>query len=94
MAGGGSSILARGRLGSAGKRRDSGVGSPRVPFRGFVAAEERPMMVISDVGGRQTLRVVVRRGAGSAGATSRAGNSGGGLRRWWRAQATGNEPES
>jgi hypothetical protein len=45
MASGGSSIPARGRLGSAGKGRGSGVGSPRVPFRGLLAA------VLSDAGG-------------------------------------------
>jgi hypothetical protein len=51
MAGGGSSIPARGRLGSAGKGRGSGVGSPRVPFRGLLAAEEQPAAVLGDAGG-------------------------------------------
>jgi hypothetical protein len=51
MAGGGSSILARGRLGSAAKGWGSGVGSPRVPFRGFLAAEEQPAAVLGDAGG-------------------------------------------
>jgi hypothetical protein len=51
MAGGGSSILVRGRLGSAGKGRGSGVGSPRVPFRGLLAAEEQPAAVLGDAGG-------------------------------------------
>jgi hypothetical protein len=49
MAAGGSSIPARGRLGSAGKGRGSGVGSPRVPFRGLLAAEEQPTMVLHGV---------------------------------------------
>jgi hypothetical protein len=48
MAGGGSSIPASGRLGSAGKGRGSGVGSPRVPFCGLLAAEEQPTAVLSD----------------------------------------------
>jgi hypothetical protein len=52
MAGGGSSIPARGRLGSAGKGRGSGVSSPRVPFRGLFAAEEQPAVVLGDTGGR------------------------------------------
>jgi hypothetical protein len=51
MAGGGSSIPVRGRLGSAGKGRGSGVGSPRVPFRGLLAAEEQPTAVLGDAGG-------------------------------------------
>jgi hypothetical protein len=42
MTSGGSSIPARGRLGSAGKGQGSGVGSPRVPFHGLLAAEEQP----------------------------------------------------
>jgi hypothetical protein len=50
MAGGGSSIPARGRLGSAGKE-GSGVGSPRVPFHGLLAAEEQPTAVLDDAGG-------------------------------------------
>jgi hypothetical protein len=41
----------RGRLGSAGKGRGSGVGSPRVPFRGLLAAEEQPTAVLGDAGG-------------------------------------------
>jgi hypothetical protein len=52
MASGGSSIRARGRLGSAGKGRGNGVGSPRVPFRGLLAAEEQLAAVLSDAGGR------------------------------------------
>jgi hypothetical protein len=52
MADGGSSIPARGRLGSAGKGRGSGVGSPRVPFCGLLAAEEQPAAVLGDAGGR------------------------------------------
>jgi hypothetical protein len=52
MAGGGSSIPARGRLSSAGKGWGSGVGSPRVPFRGLLAAEEQPAAVLDDAGGR------------------------------------------
>jgi hypothetical protein len=52
MAGGGSSIPARGRLGSAGKGRGSGVGSPRVPFRGLLAAEEQLAALLYDAGGR------------------------------------------
>jgi hypothetical protein len=51
MAGGGSSIPARWRLGSAGKGRGSGVGSPRVPFRGLLTAEEQSAAVLSDAGG-------------------------------------------
>jgi hypothetical protein len=51
MAGGGSSIPARGRLGLAGKGQGSGVGSPRVPFRGLLAAEEQPVAVLGDAGG-------------------------------------------
>jgi hypothetical protein len=52
MAGGGSSIPAKGRLGSAEKGRGSGVGSPRVPFRGLVVAEEQPAAVLGDADGR------------------------------------------
>jgi hypothetical protein len=51
MAGGGSSIPARGRLGSAAKGRGSGVGSPRVPFSGLLAAEEQPTAVLGNAGG-------------------------------------------
>jgi hypothetical protein len=51
MGGGGSSIPTRGRLGSAGKGRGSGVGSPRVPFRGLLAPDEQPAAVLGDVGG-------------------------------------------
>jgi hypothetical protein len=51
MDGRGSSIPARGRLGSAGKGRRSGVGSPRVPFRGLLAAEEQPAAVLGDADG-------------------------------------------
>jgi hypothetical protein len=51
MAGRGSSIPVRGRLGSAGKGWGSAVGSPRVPFRGLLAAEEQPAAVLGDAGG-------------------------------------------
>jgi hypothetical protein len=51
MAGGGSSIPARGRLGLAGKGRGSGVGSLRVPFCGLLAAEEQPAAVLGNTGG-------------------------------------------
>jgi hypothetical protein len=51
MAGRGSSIPVRGRIGSAGKGWRSGVGSPRVPFRGLLAAEEQPAAVLGDAGG-------------------------------------------
>jgi hypothetical protein len=44
MTGGGSSISVRGRLGSAGKVRGSGVGW--VPFYGLLAAEEQPVAVL------------------------------------------------
>jgi hypothetical protein len=62
MAGGGSSILVRGRLGSAGKGRGSGVGSPRVPFRGLLAAEEQPAAVIGGARLRRLLEETGRRG--------------------------------
>jgi hypothetical protein len=51
IAGGGSSIPARGRLGTAGKGRGSGVGSPRVAFRGLLASEEQPAAVLGDADG-------------------------------------------
>jgi hypothetical protein len=51
MAGGGSSIPVRGRLGSVEKGRGSGVGSPRVPFRGLLAAEKQPAVVLGDADG-------------------------------------------
>jgi hypothetical protein len=38
----------RGRPGWAGKGRGSGLGSSRDPFRGFVAAEEQSVVVLSD----------------------------------------------
>jgi hypothetical protein len=84
----------KGRLSSARKGRGSGVGSPRVPFCGLLAAEEQSATVLSDAGGRRPLYVVVRRGASSVGATSCVGDSSEGVRRWWRAQATENEPGS
>jgi hypothetical protein len=46
--GGDGRIPTRGRPGWAGKGTESGLGSSRVPFRGFVAAEERPVVVLSD----------------------------------------------
>jgi hypothetical protein len=60
MADGGGSIPARERLGSARKGRGSGVGSPRVPFLGLVAVEERSVVVLNDAGGWRPLRVVNR----------------------------------
>jgi hypothetical protein len=63
---------ARERSGWAGKGRGRGLDSPRVPFRGFVAAEERPVVVLGaqwshdrlcsdsgkeDVGARQLVTV-------------------------------------
>jgi hypothetical protein len=66
MAGGGSSISARGRLGSAGKGRGSGVGSPRVPFHGLLAVEEQPTMVLRSVARCQLWECLFRRGAGTA----------------------------
>jgi hypothetical protein len=35
----------------------------------MLAAKEQPTVVLSDAGGRRPLRVVVRHGAGSVGAT-------------------------
>jgi hypothetical protein len=65
MAAGGSSIPARGRLGSAGKGRGSGVGSPRVPFRGLLAAEEQPTMVLHGVARCQPQERLFRQGGGT-----------------------------
>jgi hypothetical protein len=53
MAGGGSSIPVRRRLGSAEKGRGSGVGSPRVPFRGLDDMEGGPAR---GLGGARLLR--------------------------------------
>jgi hypothetical protein len=65
MAGGGSSIPARGRLGSAGKGWGSGVGTPRVPFRGSMAAEEQPTMVLCGVARCKPREHLFRRGGGT-----------------------------
>jgi hypothetical protein len=61
MTGGGSSISVRGRLGSAGKVRGSGVGSPRVPFCGLLAAEEQPAAVLGGTMLRRPLERLSRR---------------------------------
>jgi hypothetical protein len=65
MAGGGSSIPVRGRLGSTGKGRGSGVGSPRVPFHGSLAAEEQPTMVLCGVARCQQREHQFPRGGGT-----------------------------
>jgi hypothetical protein len=66
MGGGGSSIPARGRLGLAGKGRGSGVGSPRVPFHGLLAAEEQPAMVLRGVARCQPWERLFWQGGGTA----------------------------
>jgi hypothetical protein len=66
MAGGGSSIPTRGRLGSTGKGRGSGVGSPRVPFRGLDGAEGVPAMVLRGIARCQPRERLFRRGGGTA----------------------------
>jgi hypothetical protein len=66
MAGGGSSVPARGRLGSARKGWGSGVGSHRVLFHGLLAAEEQPTMVLHGVARCQPRERLFRRGGGTA----------------------------
>jgi hypothetical protein len=58
-------IPVRGRLGSAGKGRGSGVGSPRVPFHGLLAAEDVPAMVLRGVARCQPRERLFRPGGGT-----------------------------